>query len=143
MIQRIQSIFLLIASGGFGSLFAFPFASSEKSFGTVFSDSMLNLSDNIGLLVLAIVGGILSLVAIFLFHNRKLQKMTTWLSVMAGFALAGLSFGIYTKHSEDLANTISMDLGFGMPVLSIVMGILAIVFIGKDDKLVKSMDRLR
>ena len=143
MIQRVQSIFLLISSAGFGSLFALPIANSEKSFGTVFSDSVLNINDSKGLLILTIVGAILSLVSLFLFNNRKMQKMTAWLAVMAGFALSGFAFGIYSKHAEDMTNSLNLDLGFGMPILSIVMGILAVVFIGKDDKLVKSMDRLR
>ena len=144
MIQRIQSIFLLLASASYGSLFALPFARSKESFGTAFADSMLNLHDKMGFIVLVAIGALTSFLAIFLFRNRKLQKTVTWVSVLLGFALSGFVYGVYDKIvAENPSATINLDIGFGMPLISIVMGILAVVFISKDDKLVKSMDRLR
>ncbi len=57
---------------------------------------------------------------------------------VVGLVVAGALF------SQDTAGqTAQLGLGFGLPVVAIILTILAYRSIKKDDKLVKSMDRLR
>ena len=141
MIQRIQSIFLLIAGGGFFSLFKFPFASSNKTVAPIFEDQLFTIQDNPILMGICILGGILAIGAIFLFNNRILQKRISLLGAILGLTLAG--FAIYLKMSISTDVAIESQAGLFIPAISILMLILANVFINKDEKLVRSSDRLR
>lgn len=139
MIQRIQSLFLFLSSASFWSLFALPMASSSTADNNIFKDLLLNLSDNPGLMGLCIAGGVTSLIAIFLFNNRRLQSSMAYMAIGCSLGLAGLGYWLYS--SADVAA--SLGVGIGMPVVGLIMSILALIFISKDEKLVKSMDRLR
>ena len=145
MIQRIQSLFLLLASGGFWSLFALPIANSSEAGTTVYANSTLDLQDNMTLLILCVLGGVLSLGAIFLFKNRTLQKSIATVVILLGLSLVGFAYWFFTTtgNADSGAGQTSLSLGIAMPLVSSILAILATVFIGKDDKLVKSMDRLR
>jgi len=92
-----------------------------------------------GLLICTIMGGLLSLIAIFLFKNRKLQMSLSYVAILAGFVLMGTV--AYLQVSTDSVGTYSV--GMAMPLAGILFSLLATVFIKKDDKLVRSMDRLR
>ena len=145
MIQRIQTVFLLIAAIAFGLLFQFPFASSTSNTGKLFSDGVYNLNDHTILLVLSILGAVLALVNIFLFKNRPLQSRLSYLIVVFGVLLAFVATFFFMNESKDMADTqvVNDQAGMYMPILVIVFGILASVFINKDEKLVRSSDRLR
>ncbi|MCF8245290.1 MAG: DUF4293 domain-containing protein [Saprospiraceae bacterium] len=146
MIQRIQSIFLLLAAAsGFGVL-ALPFASTNEGVqsSTLFSDKVYSINDNIGLLVLFAVAGALSIAAIFLFNNRQLQMKIGRIALVSnilGIILATILFwqdlaGIGTSAVED-------GLGGYLPFLFIIFSALALRAIKKDETLVRSADRLR
>jgi len=79
MLQRIQSLFLLLSAAALLSLFVVPMASSAKAGieNSIFSDQVLNLQDHIGLLLACALGGILSIAAIFLFKNPP-RHIYTW-----------------------------------------------------------------
>jgi len=145
MIQRIQSIFLLIASGGFFSLFGLPFAKSDKTASPLFQDQVFNIHDHILLLVLTVLGGIITLGAIFLYKNRLLQKRLGIIGIIAALFVGALSFWLMFNQGNQIDNAveISDQAGLFMPAVSLVMVALANYFINKDDKLVSSMDRLR
>jgi len=145
MIQRIQSLFLLIASIGFWLLFKFPFASSDKSVSPFFDDQLFNISDHTVLLALTILGGLLTLVSIFLFNNRALQLRINYLSLIFAFFLAGVAFWLIYSNGKELGDAVNIEdqTGLYFPIVSFFLIILANYFISKDSKLVKSMDRLR
>jgi len=145
MIQRIQSIFLLIASGGFFSLFGLPFAKSDKAASPLFQDQLFNIHDHILLLILTVLGGIITLSAIFLFKNRLLQKRLGLIGIISAILVGTLSFWLMFDHGKQIDHSveISDQAGLIMPAVSLVMVALANYFINKDDKLVSSMDRLR
>ncbi|MBK6785818.1 MAG: DUF4293 family protein [Saprospiraceae bacterium] len=88
MIQRIQSLFLLLTSAGFFSLFKFPFATSDTSIPDLMKDNMYTIQDHIILLILTTVGGLLALALIFLYSNRALQlKLNNVLIIFLSFFL--------------------------------------------------------
>jgi len=139
MLQRLQSIFLFLSSGSLASAFAFPFASaSEGHSHPFFADQVFNLNDSVLLLVLFAVTAIILLINIFLFKNRSVQLNLCLL----GFGMIGGIVGmlIYTLLNVEIVN---FEAGLFTPLLALVFLIMAFIYIRKDDKLVKSMDRLR
>ncbi len=131
MIQRIQSLFLLIAAL---LCIAFLFVPSLE-----INDLYLLAKNHIVLASLTVVSAVISIADIFLFKNRTLQANVVKLNLLVILGLIG--FAVYTELSDgDFAPNI---LGAILPVLFLVFNMLAARFIKKDDKLVRSMDRLR
>ncbi len=144
MIQRIQSLFLLLASAASFGLFGLPFARSEESGIDIFIDTRYDLSDHIGLSVIFGLAGLLALATIFLFNRRKFQLRFTIMTL--GVVLIGLAFTViffFQNVPNPGAMQIDPGLGLGLIGLAIVLLLLAYRFIRKDEKLVRSMDRLR
>lgn len=143
MLQRIQSIYLLLGALAIGGLFALPFAQTDAAVAnsSVFQDAIFNIFDIIGVLVLFCLGAFSSLVAIFLYNNRTLQMKVGLLSIV--LILAATIWAGFTLLTEQSENQLSMGFGIGLPLVSIIFILLANNSIKKDDKLVKSMDRLR
>lgn len=139
MIQRIQSIYLLLASLVGGSLFALPFASGPTETQGLLSDGYLNINDNIALIILTVLVILLSFVTIFLYSNRTLQMNLGKLNILI---TAGLfAFAAYLFYTIQSIATIGG--GLFMPVLVMILVILANKNIKKDDKLVRDSNRLR
>jgi glucan phosphoethanolaminetransferase (alkaline phosphatase superfamily) len=146
MIQRIQSLFLLLAAGMAFGLFALPFAStgSEIATSSIFSDATYDLNDHIGLLVLFGLAGVLALVSIFLFKNRQLQMTLSRFALIANLLGMILAVIIFWQDLQGMGDAVPNDqAGAYLPLGFILFAFLALRFIGKDDKLVRSMDRLR
>jgi drug/metabolite transporter (DMT)-like permease len=145
MIQRIQSIFLLLAGIAFFSLFGLPFATSTVAIPHIFDDKMYDIMDSPLLLILTILGGAISLVAIFLYNNRTVQvKLSNIVIVLSILLIVLAVLLVFNEGTTDKgADTITESAGIGMPFLSLIFSVLASKFIRKDDNTVKSMDRLR
>jgi hypothetical protein len=146
MIQRIQSVFLfLAAAAGFGVL-ALPFAttSTDVQASGLFADKTYSTGDSIGLLILFALAGALSLAAIFLYQNRKLQLKIGKIALGAdlfGLALAAVLF--WQDSANTAASNISGGVGALLPIFYLVFAVLALRAIKKDEALVRSADRLR
>jgi hypothetical protein len=149
MIQRIQSIYLLLASGAFGSLFALPLLTTTASDTATsipqLADGRLNVFDNIGLIGLSGLGVALAFTAIFLYKNRNLQGRITGISLVISVLLLVLAaFTAQTVRSAvPPTGNVQFGLGWVAPVAGVILLWLAGKGIKKDEKLVKSMDRLR
>jgi len=145
MIQRIQSLFLLLSSASFWVLFAFPFAGSDKPTAAFLADQSYNINDHILLLVLTVLGGVVGIIALFLFKNRPFQVKTTYFSLI--FSILMPIVVIFLFYNEATVNAMNVEiddkLGIYMPIIGLVSSVLAIRFIRKDEKTVRSMDRLR
>ncbi len=146
MIQRIQTLFLLLAAAAAFGLYAFPFASTAQGVGTsaMFADGMYNLSDNIALQILFTLAGVLAFVSVLLFKNRKTQLLVSRIALVANISGLVLAIVLFVRDLESLGTANPEDgLGVYLPFLFLIFTFLAIRFINKDEKLVKSMDRLR
>jgi len=136
MLQRIQTIYLLLVAGvSAGLIFVFPlWETKDGSIEYAFKD-VLYLSLFLG-------SAILSLISIFMFKNRKLQFVLGRLNIILNFFLLG--FFVYQSLNVS-GETIVSEKGIGMflPVISIVFLAMANKAIKKDEDLVKSVDRLR
>ncbi len=132
MIQRIQSLYLLLAalvSGGLSQMLPTGF------------DAMRII--NAPFIYEALVAsGIFSLIIIFVFKNRKLQFVLGRLNILLNIILLGVF--VYLALSLP-GEAIVSEKGIGriIPLISIVLLVLANKAIKKDEELVKSVDRLR
>lgn len=153
MIQRIQSIYLLLSALFMGGLFlkqadllridtTLPTSLSDM---TYFNDKLLDIYDQNLLMVFTALVILFSLVAIFLFRKRKIQITLSRVSMLV--VLLFLILVIYISYADlqslFSSTNITPGWGFALPFLSIILLVLAVRSIRKDDKLVKSMDRLR
>ena len=112
----------------------------------MFADGKYSVEDNGVLMGITAIGALLAVIAIFLYRNRPVQLRMTYLSTVCSILIPVVAILIYlndTKNSAVPADTIDDQIGAYLPLLGIVFGILAARYIRKDDKLVKSMDRLR
>lgn len=135
MIQRIQSIWLLLAAAASFASLKLTFYSGYKS-NNLFEE--LKGSSNFLLMILSVAVGLLALITIFLFKNRKLQLRLTLLGIVLQAAVLLIYFQ-QTKNFLQGNYTLTSAISFIIPVFFI----LAWLGIRKDEKLIKSMDRLR
>ena len=145
MIQRIQSVLLLLAAAAVFALFKLPFGSSETIAGSaLFNDGIFSIQDHVGLLGLFCAAGAIAFISIFLFNNRPLQLKLSRVAIIANVIGIILAAVLFMQDSNAMGAAVPKEeLGLGLPVLSIIFAALAIRFINKDENLVKSMDRLR
>lgn len=135
MIQRIQTIWLLLAAAASFATLKLSFYSGNKD-NNLFEE--LTGSSNFFLMILSVAVGLLALITIFLFKNRKLQIRLSLL----GIVLQLVTLVIYFHQIKTYVQgnfTLTSALSFVIPVFFI----LAWLGIRKDEKLIKSMDRLR
>ena len=144
MIQRIQSIYLLIAtllSGGF--IFFLNLWVTEQ--GTEFFALDSLSSGNLllaSIFVLFIASTILTLVTIFQFKKRQLQFVLGRLAILINFILVGILV-YFTQNLSGEMQVSETGIGLLIPIFTIVFVALANKSIKKDEELVKSVDRLR
>jgi len=145
MIQRIQTIFLLLAALSFGALFMLPMATSSVSTAHFMADQVYGIQDHLALLTIAIFAIGVSVLAIVLFKNRKLQRKLVYLIIVLAVVMSVTSYFLLKMDMGDsiLTAGLHMQPGMFLPFLGILFSLLAGYYIGKDEKLVKSMDRLR
>ncbi len=152
MIQRIQSIYLLLASvvmsltlflpiatfvfdGQTYELTAFALSCGQQSESTVWMGIMLTLST------------ILPLVVIFLFKRRTLQIRlcaVEMVMLIGSLIFIGLYYWLTTRIFEGY-NLEHRQFGWAapMPIVALVLSYLASRAIFKDEVLVRSLDRIR
>ena len=145
MIQRLQSIFLLISGLSFFGLFGVPFATSSTAIPNLLNDLIYNIQDSPILLVLCILGGLISIGAIFLYQNRPLQLKMSYLVTVISILLPLVAILLIFNEGTITSKTdqISDSFGIYLPIVSLVFSILAARYINKDENTVRSMDRLR
>ena len=155
MLQRIQSIYLLLAALAIAALFIFPLINNVYVDGQlstikitgVYQDvngQQQNVKPFTALSVLTGFVTVLPLVIIFLYNNRTLQKNVCYVAMLI---LIGFSFWV-SQTAKDVIGDAIIGIGnYGIGVillsLSILFVLLAQKAIQRDDKLVKSADRLR
>ena len=156
MIQRIQSIYLLIITILAGLTIGLPVAdliNTASHVNYVMDVRGISLVQPTGELVflsatsfttsLAAVFGTLSLFTLFSYKKRVKQIR---LSVMNFLIMIGyyIALAIYIwMASKDLSVEWHLRIPVVFPLIAMILNYLAIGAIGKDEKLVKSLDRIR
>lgn len=147
MIQRIQTFYIFLSTVLIGLLFVLPFA--EIAF-----NNQLFLFDIRGIvrnetveqngLPIAIFIGIIvliHLIIIFLYKKRIRQIRLLVFVILLMLGLFGM-FYFFTYYSFNGAE-ISFKFSVVFPLVAIILDYLAIRNIGKDEALIRSIDRIR
>jgi len=158
MIQRIQTLFLMLAFIASALLFTrlpialFPltevgitvplnlissYQNPESS-----QDTFTNINV-IPLIILATMVALLTIVPVFLYKKRPLQLRITMFGFLANVILIIVMFFTADEMQTLLKTEAKYQFGAILPLISLVFIILASKAIRKDEKLVKSADRLR
>lgn len=147
MLQRIQTVFLLVAILCLATTFGGGIFSFAKSV------SNNNASDIIyyatggsepSLLFTSLISILLGGVSVGLFKNRSLQITIVGVSFL--FALAWIGVAIYRTRllaAADASRTVTFGGGVILGAITLLSLLLAIRAIRKDEKLVRDSDRLR
>lgn len=146
MIQRIQTLWLLLAAIFNALLFFIPLYKFNYP-NQVYSPWMVErVTSFVPLFIVAAVITILPVISIFFFKNRKRQTSMVWISFIS--ILSFLS--IVLMRVSNLKNATPQPGNFQYSIPGILVTVVAAVFlvlalrgIRQDEKLVKSMDRLR
>ena len=153
MIQRIQTVYLLIADILIGILFFFRFAeisSSKEIYSAGIQGIYLEgthqtqlILHNWLLLVLWFITPILLFVSIFLFKKRKLQLGLSWINLVLVLCLEGVIFMEIWFGAQRLSGHSSLTIYFLLPIFAVILIYLAIRAIKNDVLLIRSIDRIR
>lgn len=139
MIQRIQTVWLFLAALFAGLTYKFPFYT-----GNVINKENVHLYEKLlassNFLVLIFTAG-LGAGAIFIIFMYKNRKQQIWLTVAAA-VLSIINILLYfTELKKFTTGSMSLTSVFALAIP--VFLVLAINGMWKDEKLVKSLDRLR
>ena len=137
MIQRIQTVYLLIALVILGALpFVFPlFTMSDGKEFRFMNDSFYT--------VLFGLSTTLTLISIMYFKKRQHQFVLNRLTIILNLILLGLFVYRSLNLSGEAVQVSEKGIGMFLPIVAIVFLALANRAIKKDEDLVKSADRLR
>ncbi|MBU2651288.1 MAG: DUF4293 domain-containing protein [Bacteroidetes bacterium] len=156
MIQRIQTLFLAIALVAVVLAFFYPVASfwsenyslrlSLAGIDKIHDQSGSVQVNTIPLIALNSIAGLLILISIFLYKKRILQLRMVRFAIFADIIMLVLLFFFYIpqieEHTTSSAEYLS-EPGIYFPLVALVFLTLAIRYIVRDEKLVRSADRIR
>jgi uncharacterized membrane protein YqjE len=146
MLQRKQSLWLFIAALlGAGVVYFDIYKTHTMVNGVDSPGASLRVADHFPSLLIALVMTALPLVTIFLFNTRKRQINLAMLTILADVAFIALQLWRVSALGTATPPPTSGSYWIGavLPVAAIVFLIMGISGIRRDDKLVRSVDRLR
>jgi hypothetical protein len=155
MIQRIQTVYLLIVAGLFIALMFLPIAvlqsgSNLYSFEVTGLNTVAQPSEftcpTWSLMAIAAIIILLAFVIIFMYKKRIFQiRMCIFNALlMIGFyALFGFYLWQFGKSPELPDMKVNIHIWAAFPIIALILNYLAIRNIGADETLVRSLERLR
>lgn len=147
MIQRVQSLFLLLVTVCSVCLLVFPFISYQNLFNTFtlhdfkkpYCGAWYYMAEALNYLIL-----IISFVCIFLFKKRMMQfRVANILAFLNVLLLSVLMFAPVANIDDFLGGAKNTLWPSYLPIPSMAFAFVAGVFIKKDENLVRSADRIR
>lgn len=152
MIQRIQSVYLLLVALLMGATVFTPLATfiSTSVDGSIASNSIGiytdqgYLSHTWGVLTFAALTTLLAFVNIFLYKKRKTQIKLCYFIFVFVLVFYG-TLAVYTNVVINAQNLEFSNIGIGfiLPIIALIFNFLALRKIKSDEKLVRSLDRIR
>ncbi|WP_109694707.1 DUF4293 domain-containing protein [Chitinophaga deserti] len=149
MIQRIQSLYLLLAALAGVAVARFDLWKATYTKGNVAGVDTFNATSNYMVFIVLIIGILLSVGCIFLYKNRQLQFRLTVVNILLSIGILALIYLKIQESAQKLSAEGAVSLRGSylipafLPVVMIVLLFLAARGIYKDQKLIKSLDRLR
>jgi hypothetical protein len=154
MIQRIQTVYLLTATFLLILLFSNPIAEiivSESLYLTLWHYKIVSVNDTFftpmstwPITVLLSIIIVIEVFTVFLYKRRQIQIRLCIFGLLLMFGLVGLIyfFTKYTLSSLDGMRSVFLW-PIVCPMIAIILNYLALKSIQKDEKLVRSYDRIR
>jgi multidrug transporter EmrE-like cation transporter len=152
MIQRIQTVYLALALVLFGLASFLPLAEVAEA-GNLFTFSTKGLVSatsgevvysGLPLLSLAILVLAINLFVIFNFKKRVRQMRMSLFNIFLMLGSLGVSFVFLRMSIKEMAEAVTAYKIFMVfPAISAIFNYLAIRAIGKDEALIRSIDRIR
>jgi hypothetical protein len=160
MIQRIQSLLLFGVTVCMFLIFVFPIWRTQElasqpenpttvvvdAFYIIFLHQAVTVNQSAWYIAaLAALAALTAMYTIFKFKNRTLQMKLGAFNLLVMSALLG-SYFLAIRTAKDMLQQPgegSFLLGFYLPIIGIILTIIANRYIKKDEKLVRSIDRLR
>ncbi|WP_423149551.1 DUF4293 domain-containing protein [Rubrolithibacter danxiaensis] len=155
MLQRIQTVWLFFATVSLFALLLFPYVQVLNAYGTAKAIKVTGVYENLngqvvqtqpflGLTIATVILGLIPFVIIFFYKDRKKQIALSYVAILL---ILGFSFWLVQTTKEVIGGvTLQLQnygLGIILPSLGILFIILALRGIRRDEKLIKSADRLR
>ena len=141
MIQRIQTLWLLIVAIAAFATYTLTLYIGKIAGG---AEKVFQLADDFVLVIIIIALGILAIICLFLFKNRKLQFKLSVFGIIFSIAFLFLEyFKVEEFKKDNLIQTGSYQIGALLPLIMVIFFFMAARGIYKDERLIKSMDRLR
>lgn len=154
MIQRIQSLFLLVSAILMILIVFLPFGSLILKTGAVVDFGALGLTIQTNtetivkfstwpVLVMVSMSGLISLITIFLFKKRVLQIRLCAFNLVISLGCIALMFIYLHQAGKYFDAKVYYSILIAFPAVSAILLWLAIRSIGKDEALIRSIDRIR
>jgi hypothetical protein len=152
MIQRIQSLYLLIATALMGVALLMPVATFTATTGEVFTLSAFSLSSaglsqsTIWMGILMVAATVLPFITLFLFKRRMLQvRLCAVEIVLLLGCIAFEAIYYYLSGANALAEVAHRQFGWAaiMPIIALILSAMAARATFKDEVMVRSFDRIR
>jgi hypothetical protein len=159
MIQRIQTIFLIfVIVVAYANLWQDPvyawFTANDNSnsnvlmfwhsYAGVVRDGNTMYTPDLMTAFFTIIMMISGLITVFLFKNRRLQLKTAWITLFAAILAVGVLYLRYFLLSLSNDNyTGQFSIHFLWPHFFVIFAALSVYNIRKDERLVRSMNRIR
>lgn len=138
MIQRQQTLWLLLAAVASFLTFQFPFYTGTRLENNVATHHELEAGSNLFLLVLTGASLLISAISIFLFKDRKTQLK---LAIGGAFIAVIILILYFVEMKKFTEGNLALTCLFTFAIL--IGYIMAARGVWKDEKLVKSLDKLR
>jgi len=152
MIQRIQTLFLLVVAILMGSLYFFPiaqlFGDQQEIYEFYFNGLRLMGEEELYVatwptfLLLSVIVFI-AFFSIFLFRKRVLQMRVNLFNIVLMLGYLGLNYFYIQNFDKQMDGKVVYNLVAVFPIISVIFTYLAIRSIGKDEALIRSIDRIR
>lgn len=138
MIQRSQTLWLLLSLVASGLSFQFPFAVGETAIAETSTQVILDGGSSLFILITTIFIQVLALITIFLYKKRKNQQ---WLCTL-GIIASSLLLFLYIMEMKSMIQPVPALTS--LFVLAVLAGfIMALTGIRRDEKLIRDQDKLR
>ncbi|MFA9390189.1 MAG: DUF4293 domain-containing protein [Prolixibacteraceae bacterium] len=153
MIQRIQTVYLLLALILLGLVAWLPLG--EIAVGDQIYNFTINgikadhtqelIYNGLPLMVMLSIIIVLQLLIVFGFKNRIRQMRLATFNMILMAGIVGIAFYFLKASVKELGEAMSINykLALAFPIVAIILNYLAIRAIGKDEALVRSIDRIR
>jgi hypothetical protein len=147
MIQRIQTIYIFISAVLIASLMKLKFAdlSVNNELYTFVANGIYNgeelVFNGLAIFIFIPIIALLHFLVIFLYKKRILQIRILVFSMVLLLGLFGLFF--FFAYAGFTGAKVAFKIPVVFPVVAVILDYLAIRAIGKDEALVRSLNRIR